>query len=329
MALFVTLTVIVVAGAATYGVVEFSRAQQAQSAPSVVEIAAGPELDGPRIVFRNTAPGEGYGHVAAVPLEHPAGERSVGTLACDRVDATSDSTLCLRTRRGILTSFGAELYSGTALAVERPLAGIPSRARLSADGRLLATTAFVTGHSYATVGFSTETVVSDAAGHSFGNLEEFTFTVDGGEVVAADRNFWGVTFADAGPRFYATAASGGRTWLVEGDLERRTLTAVREDAECPSLSPDGTRVAYKKRTGDGPDIRWTLAVYDLADGKERLLPVEQNVDDQVEWLDDDTILFGLPRADAPGDSDVWAVTADGSGAPRVFIEHAWSPAVVR
>ena len=62
---------------------------------------------------------------------------------------------------------------------------------------------------------------------------------------------------------------------------------------------------------------------------ETVLDEKRSVDDQVEWLDDATLLYGLPRADAPGDSDVWAVSVDAPAAPRVFIEHAWSPSVVR
>ena len=60
-----------------------------------------------------------------------------------------------------------------------------------------------------------------------------------------------------------------------------------------------------------------------------MLPEKHDVDDQVEWLDDSTILYGLPRIEQPGDSDVWSIASSGSGAPRLFIEHAWSPSVVR
>ena len=68
---------------------------------------------------------------------------------------------------------------------------------------------------------------------------------------------------------------------------------------------------------------------DLASGDVELLPESGNVDDQIEWLDDDTILYGMPRAGQAGDYDVWALAADGSGDPELFIEHAWSPSVVR
>jgi hypothetical protein len=54
----------------------------------------------------------------------------------------------------------------------------------------------------------------------------------------------------AGPRAvgpFATAASRGETWLVQGSLAARELRTTRENAECPSVSPDGRRIAYKYR----------------------------------------------------------------------------------
>ncbi|GAA1116918.1 hypothetical protein [Citricoccus alkalitolerans] len=54
--------------------------------------------------------------------------------------------------------------------------------------------------------------------------------MDGEPLTAIDRNVWGVSFAD-GDLFFATVASGGRTWLMEGDLEARTMTSVATDAE--------------------------------------------------------------------------------------------------
>ena len=138
-----------------------------------------------------------------------------------------------------------------------------------------------------------------------------------------------MTFAEDDETFYATAASGSTTWLVRGSLAARTTTALRTDAECPSLSPDGTKVAYKKRLDAGAGV-WRLAVLDLVTHKETLLAETRSVDDQVEWLDDGRVLYALPRAGSgSGTSDVWVQPADGSGAPAVLIPGAASPAVVR
>ena len=117
---------------------------------------------------------------------------------------------------------------------------------------------------------------------------------------------------------------------MRGSVSSRSMTAVRGDVECPSLSPDGTRIGFKKH-GDLPAGQWRLAVYDLRTGAETVLAETRSIDDQVEWLDDRTIIYGLPRTTDAGanTSDVWAVPADGTGAPWVLIPDAWSPAVVR
>jgi Tol biopolymer transport system component len=104
------------------------------------------------------------------------------------------------------------------------------------------------------------------------------------------------------------------------------LRVLAEDVECPSLSPDETKVAYKKRAG-GPG-KWRLHVRDLRTGTEWALAEQRSVDDQVEWLDDGQVLYGLPR-DGRAQTDVWVVPADGSGQPHVLVPNAWSPAVVR
>ena len=90
-------------------------------------------------------------------------------------------------------------------------------------------------------------------GERWGNLEKFQLVVDGREVNPVDRNVRGVTFVDD-DTFYATVAAGGSTWLVEGDLTDRTLTSVSRDAESPSLSPDGTRVAFKVDVDPGHPV---------------------------------------------------------------------------
>lgn len=331
IAVLAVVAILILGAATAYGVSAFVRYQERQAAPSEVETTPFATSDtSPRIVFRNTAAGDGYGLVASVPLADPAGARQVTDIACDRVAATASDAMCLRIDRGIVTTYEAVLYDA-AWQEQRswPLPGIPSRTRISPDADLVATTAFVTGHSYATIGFSTETVVSRRDGTSFGNLEDFALTIDGRRVTAADRNIWGVTFTDDDNTFYATAGTAGRTWLVRGDLAERTLTSVHADVECPSLSPDGTRIAYKQNLSTSGTPHWVVAVLELATGKTTTLSETRNVDDQVTWLDDTTILYGLPRDDAVGDTDVWAVQADGGGEPTVYIEHAWSPTIVR
>lgn len=82
--------------------------------------------------------------------------------------------------------------------------------------------------------------------YDLGTLEAFTVYKDGAVFQSPSFNFWGTTFARDGKSFYATLGDGSvgaQTYLVKG--------------ECPSLSPDETRIVFKKRI-QGPSI-WRLA----------------------------------------------------------------------
>ena len=207
------------------------------------------------------------------------------------------------------------------------ITGGPSRARVSADGSRAASTVFVAGHSYLDAGFSTVTeVVDTATGKGLGNLETYRIVKDGAPYRSADVNFWGVTFA-TDDTFYATLGTRGRTYLVRGEVGTRELTVLRENAECPSLSPDGTKVAYKKATGSASARRWRFTVLDLASGVETALPETRSIDDQLAWLDADHVLYGVPRGET-GRTDVWVSPLSG-GQPRLLVPDADSPAVVR
>jgi Tol biopolymer transport system component len=135
-----------------------------------------------------------------------------------------------------------------------------------------------------------------------------------------------VTFARDGRTFFATMATGGRTYLVQGDLATRRGHALTEGVECPSLSPDETRVAFKQRRPGGA-ASWTLAVLDLDTLTRTVLPVDAGVDDQPYWLDDQTVAYGAARGGTGEDAarqDTWAVAADGGAPPRLLREDAWS-----
>ena len=66
---------------------------------------------------------------------------------------------------------------------------------------------------------------------------------------------------------------------------------------------------------------------DLSTGQDVALAETRSVDDQVEWLDNTSLLYAIPRAGS-ATADVWVVSADG-GEPQVLIPGASSPAVVR
>jgi hypothetical protein len=322
---FAFIAVVVLAIGSAYLINAFRQQADTQARPAGdVRNDQADVLSQPHIVFVSTQLDESNSRVAAVPLADPGGSRVVVETACARVTSDGDVGICLTADRGVMTNDRAEVLGPDLQPIEElAVNGSGSRTRIGDNGRLAATTTFITGHSYNQAGFSTETLVHDLATGDAVNLEEFTTILDGEQSTAVDRNVWGVTFAE-GDTFFATVATGGSTWLVEGDLSERTLRSLRKDAECPSLSPDGTRIVYKKRAGGAT---WRLHVLHLATGEEHQLEETRSVDDQVEWLDDKSVLYALPRAGS-ATADVWVVPVDG-GDPEMLIPGASSPAVVR
>ncbi|WP_370946350.1 TolB family protein [Amycolatopsis sp. cg5] len=267
---------------------------------------------------------DGQDHVEKVRQDAPDGPRGATTLRCQRIYVAGGTTICLRLA-GLGPTYEAAVLDASGKELRTiGLAGIPNRARVSASGQIVSWTTFVSGDSYTVPGgFSTRTGILDLrTGQLIDTLESFTATVQGQQFTIADRNFWGVTVASDDRTFYATMASQNRTWLMKGDLVAKTLTDVRQTAECPSLSPDGTRVAYKKRnTRLGP---WELAVLDLGSGKEITLPGTSGIDDQAAWLDNGRLAYG--KASQPGHKpSIYAVPADGSGQPALMVTDAASP----
>ena len=278
----------------------------------------------PYVVFRALDRAPRAGELTSTAQAAPGRRRVRSGRVCDRVHASATGGICIARGRSLLGAYEAELLAPDGRVRHRiDLSGIPSRARVSADGRYGATTTFVTGHSYAAPGeFSTQTLLIDMrTGKAIADLESFTVWRAGRVVDAADVQFWGVTFARDSDRFYATLATGGKTHLIEGRVSARTARVIHDNVECPSLSPDGTRIGYKKLVGTKGQT-WRFHVLDLASGVETPLAETRSVDDQLEWLDDANLLY---RA---GDA-IWSVRADGTGAPRRYLAHADSPAVVR
>lgn len=275
-----------------------------------------------QLIFQNVIRDEAYGKVAMVPLNDPQGQRVATDLTCERIYQAAGQGLCLIPEGGLVARYWAVLVDSDYKERSRiELVGSPSRARVSADGRYGATTVFVFGHSYADVAFSTQTTIIDmVSATTIAELEQFAVYRDGTEIFSPDFNFWGVTFAPDSNVFYTTLGTNGQTYLVKGDIATRQLDIVYDNVECPSLSPDGTRIAYKKRVGDLS--RWRFTVLDLATMVETPLAETESVDDQLEWVDDQLLAYGKAGS-------LWTVPSDGTGSPTLLVQDALSPSVVR
>ncbi|WP_328683747.1 TolB-like translocation protein [Streptomyces sp. NBC_01261] len=282
------------------------------------------------MVFRNMAWGPHRDELTTVPASDPSGPRTAAGVKCLRFYASSGTGVCLQAVHGTVTDTYRALILDAHLkeTARYDVPGIPSRARVSPTGHFAAWTAFVGGDSYAGTNFSTRAAIVDTrTGQLIPSLESFRILKDGHIYHAADVNFWGVTFASDDRTFYATLATTGSTYLVRGDLRTRTVTTLHANVECPSLSPDGTRIAYKKRVKGLPkDAPWHLYVLNLRTMHETSLAEPRSVDDQAVWRDAHTIVYAMP-----GDygADLYEVPADGTGSSRRISSAAVSPAFLK
>jgi len=301
---------------------------EAAGAPSATELLAQPH-----ILMRDMAAGQA-GYAGVVASSEPDGERAVTDLSCSRVYMAAGNGMCLSDRGDILNPYKVVFFGADfQMRFSNPLPGVPSRARVSADGKYGASTVFVTGDSYAPGSFSTRTSIWDMdSGAHLVDLEQFSVWQNGKQLQSPDHNFWGVTFDPANSgHFFATLGTQGHTYLVSGDFAAKKATVLRDGVECPSLSPDGTRIAFKQRTSasaGGADLpTWQPAVLDLSTLKDHPLPEARTVDDQIEWLDNSTVVYSVDTG--IGAPSLYAADAAGTGTPRLLIADADSPSVSR
>jgi hypothetical protein len=320
----------VCAGCVLVGGAMVARATIRERTLAIPLAARGTTIEAGMLVFTHP---EQRGVVMVARTETPTQAWAL-PLHCDRVHFAGKRGICLRdTRERIYPPAIAIVFDERAREVGRfDLAGVPSRARVSPGGRYAAATVFVQGDSYdSPLGMSTRTVVFDLQDNKLlGDLEQFAVAGARRPDRGSERNFWGVTFVGDTGAFYATLGAGSETYLLAGDVHTRALRILRPHVECPSLSPDGQSIAYKHRNADGT---WRLHVLDVATLRDRALGELRNYDDQTEWLDAHTVVYGHheQRVDGSGGSpvNIWGLSLDANASPRLLVRGGWSPAVVR
>lgn len=252
-------------------------------------------------------------------------------LRCDRAHVGANVLACLHSVAGQGLKFDlADRQGKVGFTLSFPNVLSASRVRVARDGAMAAFTGFTAGHSYVGTDFSTRTYLVDvnkkrilADVSTFKVIETAQLKLAGKRI-----NVWGVSFDPLrSNRFVATVGAAGQVFLAEGDIGQKTLSLLRAEMECPSISPDGKRIAFKRRNGAGG---WLPAVYEIATGRELVIKEVRSVDDQIEWLDNATLLYELEHSPGAGsnDGDVMKRNADGSGSSILLRRDAGSPAAL-
>ena len=277
---------------------------------------------GPHLVFQNVVRDEDYAKTSLVPLDSPGGMRVATGLVCERVHFAAGHGVCLAAEHGAESSYFAQVFGADFQPTSRiGLNGAPSYARVSPDGNLAAAS-FQTSPptELMPIAPSQTWLLDTTSGEVVADLAKFALLRDGVTVVEPDVDYWGVTFKRDGDGFYVSVRFGGNIYLAQGSISAQRLTVIRDRVSAPSLSPDESRIAFASLVSSvGPT--WRFHLLDLTSGADRELPETRSIDDQMEWMGSDQLLYGLS-------TDIWSVAANGDSAPLPFLFGGLSPAVV-
>jgi len=277
---------------------------------------------GPHLVFQNVVRNEDYAATSLVPLDSPGGMRVATDLVCERVHFAAGHGICLGAEHAAESSYFAAVFGADfAPAARIELGGAPSFARVSPDGRLAAAS-FQTSPptELAPIAPSETWLLSTTSGEVVADLADFDLVRDGVAVTEPEVDYWGVTFKRDGDGFYASVRYGGNIYLAEGSIAAQRLNVLLGGVSAPSLSPDQTRLAFASLVSSvGPT--WRFHLLDLSTGADSALPETRSIDDQMEWMGSDQLLYGLS-------TDIWSVSSSGQTAPQPFLFGGLSPAVV-
>ncbi len=293
---------------------------------------SGPSLAPGEVLFVNRVPGDDYGRLG---IRNVDGTRTLLDRTCMRVHIATDYGVCLSEDGGVLPTFTTTFFQAENLDadVKSYASALPSRARISPDGTFSAITAFVTGTSYIDIGTESTTIVTIDEIDSNRLLRGAgQFTIDSDEARFDNQNpqYWGITFASDEDEIYVTGFFGAKPEVMRGTLNNMTIEPTGWVGSCPSLSPDGKTLVFKELTADNT---YDLIAVDLETNTKHKLGETRTVDDQVEWLDNDTILYA--RYQEGGDTavqpelDIWMLDIAEGSVPELFLPNADSPAVAR
>jgi hypothetical protein len=281
----------------------------------------------PFVIFRALTPRDAYGHVAVMGLS-PDAQPRISRLQCSRVHYAGGRGLCARQETNsedlvnVAYLFDRTLERGPRLELD----GIPTRLRVAPNGRLGAITTYAEEESAGGERLSTRTRIVDMrTGRQIADLRDFRIENLNLPPIRGAVDFASVAFERDSDRFFATLSTDTERYLVAGAISERRVSTIRTGVASEALSPDGRRLAVKRLVPERGF--WQLAVIDLATWQEHdLSQGPRSVDDQVEWLDDEHVVYH----DVDGESTaLWMLPIDGVSAPRVLVKDAYSGAVQR
>jgi hypothetical protein len=281
----------------------------------------------PFVMYRALAPREAHGRVAVMGLA-PDGRPHVSRLTCARIHYAGGRGLCatLEPSAGnvahVVQVFDQRFAPGKRLVLD----GVPTRLRVAPDGHLGAITTYAEEEGPDGERLATRTRIIDMqTAHILVDLRDFRVDSGNHPPVRGPVDIASVAFERDGERFFATLAAGNERYLVAGSMRERRLTLLRAGVASEALSPDGRQLVVKRLLPERGF--WQLAVVDLGTWAEHdLHQGGRSVDDQVEWLDNQHVVYH--DADGEGTA-LWMLPVDGVNGPRVLVKDAYSAAVQR
>jgi hypothetical protein len=281
----------------------------------------------PFIIFRALAPRDAYGAVTVLGLA-PDARPHISQLKCSRLHYAAGRGLCATLEasgnnvRHVAYVFDAALTRGRRLVLD----GAPTRLRVAPNGRVGAITTYAEEERPEGERLATRTRLIDlVTGQAVADLREFRVENNTLPPIREPIDIASVAFERDGDRFFATLSTDAERYLVAGSIAERRLSVIRPGVASEALSPDGRRLAVKRLVPDRGF--WQLAVIDLNTwALQDLNQGGRSVDDQVEWLDSEHVLYH----DVDGESTaLWMLPVDGINGPRVLVKDAYSGSVQR
>jgi hypothetical protein len=298
---------------------------------AVVPVQTGAAPQPGEVLVINRVPGDDYGRLA---IRHTDGSRTLLERSCLRVHVAADRGVCLSKDDAIISSY-TTIFFDTAnpdAEIKSYAGALPSRVRVSPSGTFSSVTAFLTGSSYEDISTDTTTAVTidDIDGNILRrDANQFEVLADDEKYDTFGSQYWGMTFVDE-DEFYVTGFYGDDPEIMHGSLQDMTVTPTGWEGSCPSVSPDGKTIVFKELRPQGG---FDLVAVDLKSGERWMLGEERSADDQVEWLDDDTILYALHpdggNTQTQPEFDIWVLDIAPGSEPALFLPNADSPATMR